>query len=129
MADWQPDSKVISGDTADVYFARTIEILKKEGLNPVATMEVFASRPGILCGIVEAKALLEKALPKDNCQVWALSDGQPIDRKEVALRITAPYQSYGLYETALCGMLSQPCLLYTSPSPRDQRGSRMPSSA
>ena len=25
--------------------------------------------------------------------------------------------------------LLQPCLLYTSPSPRDQRGSRMPSSA
>ena len=24
---------------------------------------------------------------------------------------------------------SSPCLLYTSPSPRDQRGSRMPSSA
>ena len=27
----------------------------------------------------------------------------------------------------LCG--HHPCLLYTSPSPRDQRGSRMPSSA
>ena len=26
-------------------------------------------------------------------------------------------------------MLVNPCLLYTSPSPRDQRGSRMPSSA
>ena len=25
--------------------------------------------------------------------------------------------------------ISLPCLLYTSPSPRDQRGSRMPSSA
>ena len=25
--------------------------------------------------------------------------------------------------------LTSPCLLYTSPSPRDQRGSRMPSSA
>ena len=25
--------------------------------------------------------------------------------------------------------VSVPCLLYTSPSPRDQRGSRMPSSA
>ena len=24
---------------------------------------------------------------------------------------------------------AEPCLLYTSPSPRDQRGSRMPSSA
>ena len=27
------------------------------------------------------------------------------------------------------GISSKPCLLYTSPSPRDQRGSRMPSSA
>ena len=27
------------------------------------------------------------------------------------------------------GELQDPCLLYTSPSPRDQRGSRMPSSA
>ena len=27
------------------------------------------------------------------------------------------------------GRLPTPCLLYTSPSPRDQRGSRMPSSA
>ena len=26
-------------------------------------------------------------------------------------------------------ILTKPCLLYTSPSPRDQRGSRMPSSA
>ena len=25
--------------------------------------------------------------------------------------------------------IAKPCLLYTSPSPRDQRGSRMPSSA
>ena len=108
MADWQPDEKVLSGDTADVYFARTIEILKKEGLNPVTTMEVFASRPGILCGISEAKALLEKVLPKGNRQVWALPEGKLIERKEVVLRITAPYQSYGLYETALCGMLAQP---------------------
>ena len=29
----------------------------------------------------------------------------------------------------LCATLSYTCLLYTSPSPRDQRGSRMPSSA
>ena len=29
----------------------------------------------------------------------------------------------------VCGSYSYDCLLYTSPSPRDQRGSRMPSSA
>ena len=37
-------------------------------------------------------------------------------------------EAYGM--TEVCGsMTNSPCLLYTSPSPRDQRGSRMPSSA
>ena len=34
-------------------------------------------------------------------------------------------KEYGLIDR----VISHPCLLYTSPSPRDQRGSRMPSSA
>ena len=34
-----------------------------------------------------------------------------------------------LQEESLTATFSPPCLLYTSPSPRDQRGSRMPSSA
>ena len=100
-----PDSW-LSGETADVYFPRTVEILKKEGINPVATMEVFPGRAGILCGIEEVKALLEKVLPKDNREVWALSEGEPFDRKEVILRIKAPYQSYGTYETTYLGILA-----------------------
>ena len=35
----------------------------------------------------------------------------------------------GGFNTPLMGVLFTACLLYTSPSPRDQRGSRMPSSA
>ena len=35
----------------------------------------------------------------------------------------------GVKTTALKVDVTNPCLLYTSPSPRDQRGSRMPSSA
>ncbi len=100
-----PES-VLSGETADIYFARTVEILKNENLNPVATMEVFPSRAGILCGIHEVRALLSRVLPGDG-EVWALSEGEPFSRKEVALRITASYQSYGLYETAICGILAQ----------------------
>jgi nicotinate phosphoribosyltransferase len=96
----------LSGETADIYFPRTVEILKKEGINPVATMEVFPHRDGILCGIEEAKALLAEVLPKDNCEVWSLSQGEPFNRKEVVLRIKAPYQSYGSYETAYLGILS-----------------------
>ena len=34
-----------------------------------------------------------------------------------------------LFACYICTLLAQCCLLYTSPSPRDQRGSRMPSSA
>ena len=34
-----------------------------------------------------------------------------------------------LARTVFARVLAQTCLLYTSPSPRDQRGSRMPSSA
>jgi nicotinate phosphoribosyltransferase len=100
-----PDSW-LNGETADIYFPRTVEILKKEGINPIAAMEVFPRRAGILCGIEEVKALLAEVLPKDNCEVWALSQGEPFDRKEVVLRIKAPYQSYGSYETAYLGILS-----------------------
>ncbi len=101
-----PAPEVLSGETADVYFPRTIEILKKEKLNPVATMEVFTSRAGFLCGIEEVKALLDEALPPDNREVWALAEGEPMAAKEVVLRITAPYQSYGVYETAIVGILA-----------------------
>ena len=51
------------------------------------------------------------------------------------LRMLGPFSiavialiSTGIVDTIYLGRLTD-CLLYTSPSPRDQRGSRMPSSA
>jgi len=105
-AKFEPLEAVLSGETADVYFARTVEILRKEGINPVATMEFFAGRAGVLCGMEEVKALLARVLPKGKCEVWALAEGEAIKGREVVLRITAPYQSYGLYETAIDGILA-----------------------
>jgi nicotinate phosphoribosyltransferase len=105
-AKFEPSEDVLSGETADIYFARTVEILRYEDLNPVATMEFFASRAGVLCGMEEVKALLARVLPKDNSELWALADGDSISEKEVVLRVTAPYQSYGLYETAIDGILA-----------------------
>jgi nicotinate phosphoribosyltransferase len=106
MNKFVPSREVLSGETADVYFLRTIDILSKEKLNPLTTMEFFPSRSGVLCGIEEVKALLTTVLCVHDPEVWALAEGESMDKKEVVLRITAPYQSYGLYETALCGMLS-----------------------
>ncbi|HUT66961.1 MAG TPA: nicotinate phosphoribosyltransferase [Dehalococcoidales bacterium] len=104
--EFKPSREVLSGDTADVYFVRTIDILRKEKLNPVATMEVFGSRAGVLCGIEEVKALLAEVLPEGKREVWALAEGETMSAKEVVLRITAPYQSYGVYETAIVGILA-----------------------
>ena len=106
MPEFKPAPDVLSGDTADIYFVRTIDILRKEGLNPKATMEVFSSRAGIVCGIEEVKALLAEVLPEGNREVWALDEGDTMQAKEVVLRITAPYQSYGVYETAIVGILA-----------------------
>jgi len=103
---FKPDPDVISGDTADVYFARTIDILKREDLNPKAIMEVFGSRGGVLCGIEEVKSLLTEVLPAGEREVWALNEGDMMQGKEIVLRITAPYRSYGLYETAIAGILA-----------------------
>lgn len=97
--------EVLNGDTADVYFMRTKAILEKERLNPAVTMEVFSGKPGILCGINEVLTLLKKVLPA-GALVWAMEEGEPIAAKDVVLRITAPYLSFGLYETAILGTLA-----------------------
>ena len=107
MSGFEPSPEVLNGITADIYFHRTVDILKAENLNPSVVMEVFPNRAGLLCGIREATALLEKVLAGGTGEVWALDEGSPMADKEVVLRIKAPYQQYGLYETALCGMLAQ----------------------
>jgi len=96
---------VLSGDTADVYFARTKIVLEQEKRNPVVTMEIFPSKEGVLCGMNEVLTLLRRVLPPD-AGVWALDEGESMSAKEVVLRITAPYLTFGLYETAILGILA-----------------------
>ncbi len=106
----KPSSEILTGDSADVYFARAEEILAKEGIDPVVVMEVFSREEGILCGIDEAKILLAHTLGEarpDEAVVEALSDGDSFEPKEVVLRIRARYRAFGLYETAILGMMAQ----------------------
>ncbi|MFO8101970.1 MAG: nicotinate phosphoribosyltransferase [Dehalococcoidia bacterium] len=105
---------VISGETADIYFVRSREILEKEDLNPVCTMEVFSRREGIICGMNEVMTLLNKVLPEGNREVWALSEEELFRPREVVLRITAPLQSFVVYETAYLGILASCCAWATA---------------
>ncbi len=100
-----PIHLALSEGRADIYFARTQTVLEKEGLNPVVTMEIFPSRNGLICGMREVLGLLSTVLPP-KAEVWALDEGESMQAKEIVLRITAPYQSFGLYETAILGTLA-----------------------
>ena len=106
----RPSREILSGESADVYFARADRILEREGLDPVVTMEVFGRREGVLCGIDEVKNLLAHVLAASDpaeVTVESLDDGDEIASKEIVLRIEARYRAFGLYETALLGMLAQ----------------------
>src|SRR3990170_1981155 len=106
----RPSWEILSGDSADVYFARAERILEREGLDPVVTMEVFTRQEALLCGIDEAKNLLGHVLAdidEGDAIIEALDDGDEIAPKEVVLRIQARYRAFGLYETAILGMLAQ----------------------
>jgi len=107
---FQPAADVLSGETADVYFERARTILDAEGLDPIVTMEIFGRGEGVLCGADEALAYLREILGgidgPDAPVVESLHDGDPFSPKEVVMRITARYSAYGLYETAILGILA-----------------------
>jgi nicotinate phosphoribosyltransferase len=111
VPNFEPAADVLSGETADVYFERARTILAAEGLDPVVTMEIFPRADAILCGAEESLAYLRQIFaegPHDpDPLVESLRDGDAITRKEVVMRITARYSAFGLYETALLGILAQ----------------------
>ena len=76
--------------------------------------------------------------PRPECApTWHQLVLDQFENLELTLLIGAYAQKYYLQKTAKSTLTETvknykeylPCLLYTSPSPRDQRGSRMPSSA
>jgi nicotinate phosphoribosyltransferase len=104
----RPSHEILSGATADVYFARANSILDREGMDPVVTMEVFCREDAVLCGMGEAKNLIGHVLAHEpGAIVEALDDGDLVTPKEVVLRIEARYRAFALYETAMLGMLAQ----------------------
>jgi nicotinate phosphoribosyltransferase len=96
--------EIMAGWTTDIYFVKTVELLKEIGLadTPVVA-EVFANRAGLLAGLPEVKNLLAPA----QVEVWALPEGEYFQEKEVVLRIAGPYENFGIFETVILGILAQ----------------------
>ncbi|MCL5117127.1 MAG: nicotinate phosphoribosyltransferase [Firmicutes bacterium] len=112
MKEYQPPDRglrsatpeeIRAGLTADVYFVGTQQILDHLSLSQLpVTAEVFANHAGVLAGVDETLALLEP-LP---ITVEALPEGRAVAPKEVVMRIHGRYGDFGLYETAILGILA-----------------------
>ena len=103
------DAEIKSGEVSDVYFARTVEILKQRRDRKRVMAEIYLkSLPedwqwGILAGIQEAAALLE-GLPVD---VRAMDEGAVFEPYQPVMVIEGTYVEWAQYETALLGLLCQ----------------------
>jgi nicotinate phosphoribosyltransferase len=103
------DQEIKSGQVTDVYFLRTLEILKRRGITHRAVAEVILkSFPpgwswGVLAGIEEAAALLT-GLP---VTVQAFPEGTIFGPMHPVLVIEGRYLDYAHFETALLGLLCQ----------------------
>ena len=95
--------EILAGATSDIYFVKTQDILARLGRQDVqVTAEIFGRKPGLFVGINEALGLLADA----PVEVWALPEGSEMSPKEVVCRIKGRYADFGVYETALLGILA-----------------------
>ncbi len=105
MFDTVSDETIRRGECTDIYFERTEETLKAEGINPEVVMEVTASSLpdswSVFCGLSDVLALLE-GVP---VTVDALPEGTIFYKNEPVLRISGKYRDFCRYETAILGFL------------------------
>jgi nicotinate phosphoribosyltransferase len=100
---------IIEGKITDVYFERTLKVLKAKGINPVVKAEFIAkSLPetwpwAIFAGLEEAMYLM-KHLP---IRVRAIEEGTVFYPYEPVMEIEGRYQDFCVYETAILGLICQ----------------------
>ena len=117
---WMEDS--LANQEVGLKYAeleKKYDLVKKE--NTIASLKTKEASSRlkymVLLGILSLVAL-----------VLIIRKNRQIDKSKRALINSYKVAEYALYEGEK-NERSRICLLYTSPSPRDQRGSRMPSSA
>lgn len=96
--------QVWDGETADVYFLRSRDVLSAKGLNPSVGMTVFPRLGGVYCGLGQVVELFQGS--GFDGELWSLPEGEPVAPGETALQIRGRYDRFGIYETALLGILA-----------------------
>jgi nicotinate phosphoribosyltransferase len=108
------DDAIKNGECTDIYFIRTEEALKNDGINPHVVMEVTAtSLPdswAVFCGLADVLSLLD-GMP---VTVDAMPEGTVFYRNEPVLRIAGKYRDFCRFETAILGFLCHASGIATS---------------
>jgi nicotinate phosphoribosyltransferase len=100
---------ILDGKITDVYFERTIKILKAKGINPIVKAEFIAKDLpddwswAVFAGLEEALYVL-KNLP---VKVRAMREGTFFSPFEPVMEIEGRYQDFCVYETAILGLICQ----------------------
>src|SRR5437870_9306157 len=103
------ESDIKSGEVSDVYFERTVEILRHRGDRKRVKAEIYLkSLPddwqwGILAGIEEVATLME-GVPVD---LQAMDEGTVFNPYQPVIVVDGVYVEWAQYETALLGLLCQ----------------------
>ena len=98
-----------AGKLTDVYFVRTMEILKAKKIDKWVKAEFIAKRfPedygwGVLAGIEEVAYLLKDL----NVNVRSMNEGTIFRAFEPVMEIEGMYSEFGVYETSLLGLFCQ----------------------
>ena len=101
--------EILEGKITDVYFERTLAILKARNINPTVKAEFIAkSLPknwpwALLTGVGEALELMQHLKIK----VRAMREGTVFYPYEPVMEIEGRYQDFIVYETAILGLLCQ----------------------
>lgn len=97
------------GKITDIYFARTIEILKAKKADKWVKAEFITKNLpsgwtwGVLSGIEECVELLNNL----KVSVRAMKEGTIFEPLQPVLELEGMYTEFGLYETALLGLICQ----------------------
>jgi nicotinate phosphoribosyltransferase len=104
------EAEILSGSVADVYFYRTMEVLRARGLEDTPThaeVSLKTSDPEawyVLAGLDEVAGLFEGMADVD---VRALPEGTICRPYEPVLTLSGPYGAFAEHETAILGFLCQ----------------------
>ena len=121
-------AQVAIQDTRETEIRSVMEILGSHAVLDQVVDEVGADRilDSAMSGMVPDFAFVKWFFPDDEGDMDQ-AEYKRLRKREVAVKEV--YENMDIFNEKKSSVLVVTCLLYTSPSPRDQRGSRMPSSA